>query len=46
MSEWDDDVDAVRREYDAQVKELGGGNIDVVTRYVTGGTAAATLPWR
>lgn len=46
VSEWDDDVDAVRREYDAQVEELGVGNVDVVTRYVTEGTAAATMPWR
>lgn len=46
VSEWDDDVDAVRREYDAQVEELGVGNVDVVTRYVTDGTAAATMPWR
>lgn len=46
VSEWDDDVDAVRREYDAQVEELGVGNVDVLTRYVTGGTTAATMPWR
>lgn len=46
VSEWDADVDAVRREYETQVKELGVGNVDVVTRYVTSGTAAATMPWR
>lgn len=46
VSEWDGDVDAVRREYETQVEELGAGNVDVVTRYVTGGTAAATMPWR
>lgn len=46
VSEWDDDVDAVRREYDAQVEELGVGNVDVLTRYVTEGTTAATMPWR
>lgn len=46
MSEWDDDVDAVRCEYDTQVEELGVGNVDVLTRYVTEGTAAATMPWR